>query len=315
MLARAPGKLVLSGAYAVLDGAPAIVSAVNRYVVADAMRLTSLVTAEVAAALEHFPETAAPWFDASALRARDQKLGLGSSAAIVVASLAAIEVSARGLMSDIELQRAVLSPALDAHRRAQGGGSGVDVACAVIGGTSMMTVSRQGLRCVPVGLPKQLHVSAWFSGRSASTRSLLERVHRFRTRRPSEAQRLLGAQAAAAEAAARALTAHSPRDFLLAAARQSECLDALGAGADAPIVTRKTRQLDKLARKEGGVVLPAGAGGGDIATFFGIAPPSVQLASAARERGYVLIEGMSLGARGVHAVSESAVTDKATTVA
>ena len=35
MRARAPGKLVLSGAYAVLEGAPALVAAVDRYAVAD----------------------------------------------------------------------------------------------------------------------------------------------------------------------------------------------------------------------------------------------------------------------------------------
>ena len=35
VIARAPGKVVLSGAYAVLEGAPALVAAVDRYVVAD----------------------------------------------------------------------------------------------------------------------------------------------------------------------------------------------------------------------------------------------------------------------------------------
>ncbi len=35
MRARAPGKVVLSGAYSVLRGAPAIVTAVDRYVEAD----------------------------------------------------------------------------------------------------------------------------------------------------------------------------------------------------------------------------------------------------------------------------------------
>ena len=85
MKARAPGKLVLSGAYAVLEGAPAIVTAVDRYVTADPARRAELVTPEVSVALgaEH-----APWFDASELREDGEKLGLGSSAAIVVASLA-----------------------------------------------------------------------------------------------------------------------------------------------------------------------------------------------------------------------------------
>ena len=61
MRARAPGKLVLSGAYAVLEGAPALVAAVDRYVVADTARAAELVTPEVRAAIG---DAAAPWFDA-----------------------------------------------------------------------------------------------------------------------------------------------------------------------------------------------------------------------------------------------------------
>ena len=38
MIAKAPGKLVVSGAYSVLEGAPAIVVAVDRYAVADTSR-------------------------------------------------------------------------------------------------------------------------------------------------------------------------------------------------------------------------------------------------------------------------------------
>ena len=48
--ARAPGKLVLSGAYAVLSGAPALVAAVDRYVVADSARPTLFDAPEVRAA-------------------------------------------------------------------------------------------------------------------------------------------------------------------------------------------------------------------------------------------------------------------------
>ena len=42
MRARAPGKLVLSGAYAVLEGAPALVAAVDRYALADSERSATL---------------------------------------------------------------------------------------------------------------------------------------------------------------------------------------------------------------------------------------------------------------------------------
>ncbi len=45
----APGKLVLTGAYAVLEGAPAIVVATNRGAVADATRVALTATPEVRA--------------------------------------------------------------------------------------------------------------------------------------------------------------------------------------------------------------------------------------------------------------------------
>ena len=51
MKARAPGKLVLSGAYAVLEGAPAIVAAVDRYAMADTEQAAAFVGAELQAAI------------------------------------------------------------------------------------------------------------------------------------------------------------------------------------------------------------------------------------------------------------------------
>lgn len=124
-IARAPGKLVLSGAYSVLTGAPALVVAVDRYALADSARAASFLTPEVQAALG---DRAPPWFDASELRDGDKKLGLGSSAAILVASLAALELATDPALSDDALCARVYERALVAHRAAQGGGSGVDVA-------------------------------------------------------------------------------------------------------------------------------------------------------------------------------------------
>ncbi|MET0409733.1 MAG: hypothetical protein ABW217_00485, partial [Polyangiaceae bacterium] len=69
MKARAPGKVVLSGAYSVLAGAPALVSAVDRYVIADSQRRPVRVTPAVAAALG---AEQAPHVDATALRAHDR---------------------------------------------------------------------------------------------------------------------------------------------------------------------------------------------------------------------------------------------------
>src|SRR5262245_49593809 len=136
MNARAPGKVVLSGAYAVLEGAPAIVAAVDRYVVADASRHASFVTREVQAAIDAGDLSFAPWFDASALRATDdsghsRKLGLGSSAAILVAFLAAVLGASACEGAALE---ALSERAARAHRLAQAGGSGIDVTASAMGG-------------------------------------------------------------------------------------------------------------------------------------------------------------------------------------
>ena len=47
----APGKLVLTGAYAVLEGAPAVSVAVSRGALVDSERIALAATIEVAAAL------------------------------------------------------------------------------------------------------------------------------------------------------------------------------------------------------------------------------------------------------------------------
>src|SRR5690606_2525725 len=122
-------------AYAVLRGAPALVTAVSRFAEADASRPAPFVTPEVAEALRELaPDRAAPWFDASSLRERGAKLGLGSSAAILVASLGALDPPGADQPRPAWRGR-IYERALRAHRRAQGGGSGIDVAAAALGGT------------------------------------------------------------------------------------------------------------------------------------------------------------------------------------
>src|SRR5271169_2224572 len=118
MRARAPGKLVLTGAYAVLDGAPAIVAAVDRYAVADASRVMGSPAPEVRAALregEPVPEA-----DARDLcDAAGRKLGLGSSAAVLVASLAARALTRGEDVADRSVRARLFADARTAHARAQ----------------------------------------------------------------------------------------------------------------------------------------------------------------------------------------------------
>jgi len=282
--ARAPGKVVLSGAYAVLYGAPAIVSAVSRYVIADSARAADFVTDEVRAAL--LPEERAPWFDAAELRHEERKLGLGSSAAILAASLFALEQAAMPDAPQAALQKRVFERALLAHRSAQGGGSGVDVAASSFGGTLIYRLSPGGPVLRPATLPPELTFEVWICPSSASTRELIAAVGRLAQLAPSAHAEWLSAQGAAATAAADSVERKDPAGLLGALRAQYAALSGLGRAAGAPIITAELAELGPLAEQEGGVLLPAGAGGGDVALFVGAAASSVGLRGALENRAH-----------------------------
>jgi phosphomevalonate kinase len=294
--ARAPGKVVLSGAYAVLSGAPAIVTAVSRYVTADTDVPASLLTEEVRAALS--AEEVAPGFDAGALRQGSRKLGLGSSAAILVASLFALEMRVRPDVDVPALRERVLRRALVAHRVAQGGGSGVDVAASTMGGTLVYRLGAGEPELASVELPRSVCFEVWTCPTSASTRELLAAVARLALTSPDEHAHWLGAQAHAARAAALSVTDGDARGLLVALAGQYRALQGLGKAAGVPIVTPELEELGPLATAEGGVLLPAGAGGGDIALFAGASASSLALREALAQRGHEKLD-TELSAPGV----------------
>jgi phosphomevalonate kinase len=306
-IARAPGKLVLSGAYAVLEGAPAIVTAVDRYVEADGGRPAQFVTEEMRAA------DSGPYatFDASALRENDRKLGLGSSAAILVATLATRGDLALGSDSDLDQ---LFRTALLAHRRAQGGGSGIDVAASVFGGTLLYRLPRplrdsrvaeeraaaeNAAQIARLELPNGLSVEAWASPHAAKTSEFIAAVERWRAVNPPDYTKLMSDLGAAGERAVAACTADDAVGFIDALGSQETGLAALGAFSRVPIVLPEIEELNAQARRVGGVVIPAGAGGGDISLY--IAPRAAEgaLREQARNAGLRPL-GLSVGAPGVH---------------
>jgi len=297
MIARAPGKLVLSGAYAVLEGSPAIVSAVDRYAIADSTRVADWLTPEVkAAGLQ-----SKPWFDASTLRADDRKIGLGSSAAILVASLAAEYLDSRPHATDQEVAGTVFERARAAHAAVQPLGSGIDVLSSCYGGTLIAQRRDSSLSKTVAVLPTNVHFEVWAAPHAQSTHDMLARLRDFQIRQASLYSRRIADQAAAAEQAANALLAQQSDLLIASLFRQCQALDALGKDAGIPIVTDDLRRLAAVAAKESAAVLPAGAGGGDIAVFAAARPPSTEVrALAARLRHEPL--QLKLGARGVHAI-------------
>ncbi len=314
---------MLSGAYGVLEGAPALVVAVDRYVVAEAGRSPSLVTEEVAEAIDQGVMDVAPWFDASALRTAgpegERKLGLGSSAAILTASIAAAWL-ARG---DAEegLGARVLEAALPVHQAAQRGGSGIDVAAAclggvlrcqlpvagaAVGGEPQLTTGSSGpggaapatLRVTAHQLPAGLCVEIYRCPEAASTPRMLARVARFCAEQKERYQALM---AQLGETASQVAEAGERGGLVAALADQLDALAALGHGAGVPIVTDEMAQLDALARDGGACFAPSGAGGGDVAMWIGSQSSSTVFKARAEALGLALLP-MDVGARGVHRV-------------
>lgn len=128
MIASAPGKLILTGEYAVLDGAPALVAAIDRRVIArrhSGPRGSSPFLVAVADEIarrrgKDDPAVHAAMqivVDSSALYDDATKLGLGSSAAVTVAATA-LALAAEQKLPVIDREE-VLSIALAAHAHAQ----------------------------------------------------------------------------------------------------------------------------------------------------------------------------------------------------
>lgn len=306
--ARAPGKLLISGAYAVLEGAPAIVSAVDRYAVADSGRPAEFVSEEMRAAMP----PPYPWIDASSLRRGDRKLGLGSSAAILVAALATQDdVQLLEVPGDVDPygdagRRQLFERALAAHRRAQGGGSGVDVAASTFGGTSAYRLTsplRQDPNAAaviePLALPREIRIEVWASPHATRTSEFLSKVYTWRERAPHAFAQSLERLGAAAEAAIEACRHDDARALIAALSSQCTELTLLGEGAGITIVEPALAELGAVAAHEGACVLPSGAGGGDVALLVSAAPPSRDL--RARMLSSELSElNLGLAAPGVH---------------
>ena len=284
----APGKLLLTGAYAVLEGAPAVVVAVDRYAVA-----------------HRVGSGASPQVDVSSLYDGQSKLGLGSSAAALVARLG-VEAVARGEdLSAADTRHRLFAAARDAHAREQGGGSGVDIAASVYGGALAYSVRGTSHSVREVALPKGLEVVAFFSGVSARTSELRARVDLLRVRARDVHQARLASLAEVSELAARAVDDGDLGAFLAAATAFGRALSELGSAADAPIVPSAFAELALRAGDERAAFFPSGAGGGDVGIYLGEAKPSPSfLAHAARlamQRLQLSID--SVGVRALGAVN------------
>jgi phosphomevalonate kinase len=274
----APGKLLLTGAYVVMEGAPAIVVAIDRYAVADTRAVDPRPSPEVRVA---FREGGAPRVDVCELQAASgRKLGLGSSAAGLVAALGVRALASGADIRDATVREEMLGTARRAHATAQRGGSGVDVAASVYGGVLQYRLPRDAAAMVRrLDWPESLVFATYDSGESSRTSDLLTTVGRHRS-----LPHIVALYDRLADLAEHAVSAFEVGDlprFIETARAYGDRLGELGRGTDAPIVPPRFDELSRLAAAEGAAFIPSGAGGGDVAVWLSLADPSPEFSSRA----------------------------------
>lgn len=288
LVAEAPGKLVALGEYAVLDGAPALVLALDRFAAvtlddspdglchletrapepvrrafspgeASGAPLVDLVTQSVAPPLAWQATV-----DSTAFFAGGAKLGLGSSAAVLCASAGAFAGFAKA--------RGRPGPALDLatliglHRAFQGGrGSGLDVAASLHGGAITFRLKPAGVPHVgSVRLPNSVGFAGIFAGRSASTPEFVAHYRAWRRDRPEQAAATHRRLAQLAEDGCAAARGNDADAFMASLVEYGRALESLGEAIGAEIVTAEHREIGRHARKHGVAYKVSGAGGGDL---------------------------------------------------
>ena len=286
--ASAPGKIVLWGEYAVLAGAPAGVMALSsratiRMAASPDARWyfdsegfaaepascpsdqlpNSPQSAFVRLILAHWgyrslAECSAPLevtTDSSAFFVANQKLGLGSSAAVCTATYRAL--------CQLTQRTPDLNEAMAIHRYWQDGkGSGLDVASAWHGG---LIHFQQG-EATPAVWPADLYWQVVWSGKSAKTTDHITHFDQWRDQADNTPLDHLAVLC-------NEVCEQGPNLSLLT--EYSQTLKALDDVAILNIFTHEHARLGKLAAASGALYKPCGAGGGDIGIAFSEDPHAI----------------------------------------
>ena len=296
-VATAPGKLVITGEYAVLEGAPALVLAIDREArvaledAGDGYEITapglgiraarghldatgrmswptlgapaSSQLALVGAVLETLATDGPPTPFRAGLDTRAFYAAADGHAKLGLGSSAALTVALASAVCALDRRDPpTIDTLIAAHRRAQDGrGSGLDIAASLVGGLLAYRLHDGQPQVTPAIWPAGLEWCCVWSGKSASTRAYLDRLAAWRTSAPARYAAVmhdLGDAAAAAAAAADAAT------LLEAVAAYALALDCLGSSSGLDIISAEHRALGALAARHGVTYKSCGAGGGDV---------------------------------------------------
>lgn len=198
--ASAPGSLMVMGEHAVLHGRHALACAVDRRVTVRAsarsdgvLRVRSSLGDAEGTVQDLSGLARLPFVRESLGRVRERipggadiriesdihhMLGLGSSAAVTVATLAA----ARSLAGETISAEAIAREARDAIRSVQGRGSGADAAASALGGLVLYRAEPWSAQVVGAGFP----ILAVYSGAKRPTAEVIALVEERRLREPEQ---------------------------------------------------------------------------------------------------------------------------------
>ena len=289
----APGKVMLFGEYAVLDGHEALLVAVDRYIEtrfepSDGLSIDAAPFGTYPSTTEHdrlpFVEAVlrefAPRDCRFKIRARGfevngQKLGLGSSAASTVSFIGAA-MSAMGRPLD---HSEVFRIAQNSHHSVQGLGSGADIATSVYGGAIRYAWRKDAHagaeHCVEtevgtghitqIGTGLESILTVW-TGRPASTRALVTAMHIHR--QSSDYVDFMARLGAAAVEGAGAWQSAQRRQLIDVMSSCADLLKSMTRRFDTAIWTPAHDMIEEIVGQRG-AIKPTGAGGGDLAWVLG----------------------------------------------
>jgi phosphomevalonate kinase len=298
--ASAPGKLVVVGEYAVLEGAPALALAVDRRARVriedcesdecridapdigvigarwqldadgrvrwddldgrDTERLRLIVTVIETLCAGNAPAPFHARLDTRAFFLDDTRQKLGLGSSAAL-TVALTSAVAAHMGRDVPSAQRLIAM----HRMFQDGrGSGVDVAAGLRGGAITYRLHSSAPRITPARWPSSIRWCCVWSGRPAQTTEMLQRMATWRARAPASYGLLLRDLRLCAEAATMAVEAGNAPALLETIALYAEGLRKLDEASGVDIFSLEHRAIAACAAACGVTYKPCGAGGGDI---------------------------------------------------
>jgi phosphomevalonate kinase len=333
---KIPGKVILIGEYAVLEGAPSVVMAVNRYVYIDIFKsddsrfmleaknfgkkigirtLSELKSIEsfdplfflkraVWNLLEYFQsgfEALRGYqfsIDSKEFYENGMKMGFGSSAAVLTGLVKAV-----GTILDKALTKTeIFHLARKIHYNMQTKtGSGVDISASVFGGVLKYRIPEAAMddkfyEFLPV---EQLPFLIVWSGSAVKTGPMIQKVKNWKDKQPEAYNQLISRMSEEVNQFTDWIRKANIKNAMVPVENYFHLLNELGRESGVHIISDIHRTIHDLVRKKQAYYKPSGAGGGDIGIVLADTEEKLKVCQQMLEEHKYQIVSCSISAKGV----------------